>query len=261
MNTPRKATLLTACLPAFIFLSAQTVMAQNTEIRILCSNGFHAAMEKLTPEYERSMGRSIKLQFGASAKLKQSIEAGEAFDLAILTPAIIEDLIKQGKIAHGSSVDLASSGIGMAVRAGAPKPDVSTAVAIKQTLLQAKSVGYVQSGASSPALVDMFNRLGIGGDVQRKTVFQTGAQESMANVANGTIEVAFGLSSEILPAPGVQLAGPVPPEFQKRILMTAGISSSTKNRAAADKIVTSLTSASAVGAIKASGLDPTEKEK
>ncbi|MGA2213556.1 MAG: substrate-binding domain-containing protein, partial [Bryobacteraceae bacterium] len=132
MNKPRKATLLTACLPAFIFLSAQTVMAQDTEIRILCSNGFHAAMEKLVPQYEHSLGRPIKLQFGASATLKKSIEAGDEFDLAILTPIIIEDLVKQGKIAQGTSVDLASSGIGMAVRAGVPKPDVGTAVAIKQ---------------------------------------------------------------------------------------------------------------------------------
>jgi molybdate transport system substrate-binding protein len=260
MKTPTKTALLAACLAAFILAPAETAPAQDTEIRILCSNGIRAAVEKLVPGYERSMGRSIKVQFGTSATFKRSIEGGEPFDLAILTPAIIEDLIKQGKIV-GMAVDLASSGIGMAVRAGLPKPDVTTAEAIKQTLLTSKSIGYVKEGASSPAVVSMFDRLGISEDVQRKTVFQPGAERNMASVAEGQIDVAFGLISEIVPAPGVQLAGPLPPEFQKRIIIAAGISSSTKNREAAKEIIKSLTSAAAAATIKATGLDPIAKEK
>ncbi len=260
MNTPR-AVLLAACLSAFILAPAETVYAQEIEIHILCSNGIRAAVEKLVPEYERGMGRSIKVQFGPSAGFKRSIEGGEPFDLAILTRPIIDDLIKQGKIARGTGVDLAGSGIGVAVRVGLPKPDVTTAEAIKQTLLRAKSIGYVQVGASSPAIVDMFNRLGISDDARRKTVFQLGAERSMASVAAGQIDVALGLISEIVPAPGVQLAGPVPPEFQKRIMMTAGIASSTKNREAASAIIKSLTSAAAATTIQATGLDPIAKEQ
>jgi molybdate transport system substrate-binding protein len=256
MRRLARAALLTACIPTFALLPAQTVAAQDTEIRIFCSNGFRAAMEKLLPEYERTTGRHINVQFGASATLKHSIEGGAPFDLAILTPQIVDDLIKQGKIAAGTAVDLASSGIGIAVRAGLPKPDVSTAQAIKQTLLQAKSIGYVKEGASSPAIVNMLDRLGISEEVQRKTAFQSGAEQSMANVANGQSEVAFALISEILPAPGVQLAGELPPEFQKRITLSAGIAGSTKNGEAASKIITSLTSPAAATAIKATGLDP-----
>ena len=254
MNTCARAELLAACLSAFILLPGETAAAEDTEIRILCSNGIRAAVEKLVPH-------STKVQYGASAVLKRSIEGGEPFDLALLSQPIIADLIKEGKIAAGTSVDLASSGIGIAVRAGVPKPDVITPEAIKQMLLHTKSIGYVKEGAGTPAIINMLDRLGISEDVQRKTVLQPGAERSMASVAEGKIDVAFALISEILPAPGVQLAGPLPPEFQKRIIMTAGIASSTKNREAANQIIKSLTSAAAATTIKATGLDPIAKQK
>jgi molybdate transport system substrate-binding protein len=242
-------------------MAAETAVAQDTEIRILCSNGIRAAVEKLVPQYERSMRRSIKIQYGASAVLKRSIEGGEGFDLVLLSQPIIADLTKEGKIAEGTGVDLASSGIGIAVRAGVPKPDVTTSEAIKQTLLRSKSIGYVKEGAGTPAIIDMLKRLGISENIQPKTVLQPGAEQSMANVASGQVDVAFALISEIVPAPGVQLAGPLPPEFQKRIIMTAGIASSTKNREAASQIIKSLTSAAAATTIKATGLDPIAKQK
>jgi molybdate transport system substrate-binding protein len=230
--------------------------AQDAGIRVLCSNGFRAAMEKLLPQVKSAIGGPVNIQFGASANFKSSIEGGESFDLLIVTPQVIGDLAKEGKIAAGTQTDLASSGVGIAVRAGRPKPDVSSAQAIKQTLLDAKSVGYVKVGAGTPAILDLLNRLGISADVERKTVFQSGAQQSMKNLAGGQIDVAIALVSEILPAPGVQFAGPFPPEFQRRIIMSAGIASSTKNRAVCQKIIKSLTNASAAAAIKSAGLDP-----
>jgi len=258
---PSRTALLAACISAVTLLPPQTAAAQESEIRILCSNGFRAAMLKLQPGFEHSMGRKMNIQFGPSASFKRSIESGEPFDLAILTPQIIADLIKDGKLAAGTAVDLASSGIGVAVRAGVAKPDVSTGQAIKQTLLKAKAVGYVKEGASSPAIADLLSRLAIGDEVQRKTVFQPGAERNMASVAEGQTDVAFGLISEILPAPGVQLAGPLPPEFQKRIGLTAGIASATKNRKAVNEIIKSLTSPAAAATIKTVGLDPIVKEK
>jgi|SRR6204780_3788184 molybdate transport system substrate-binding protein len=260
MNIHVRAALLAACITALLLPTAQTVAAQDTktdtEIRILCSNGLRAAMVKLLPQYERTTGRRIKVDYGPSAVFKRSIEAGQPFDLAVLTPQLIEDLTKQGKIAAGTVVDIATTGIGVAVRAGPSKADVSTPEAMKQTLLKAKSIGYVKEGASAAAIVNMLDRLGIRDQVQNKIVFPTGAEQSMANVASGQTEVAFALISEIVPAPGVQIAGPFPPEFQKPIGMSAGIASSTKNREAADKIIKSLTSAEAAAAIKATGLDP-----
>lgn len=257
MTRPATAALLAA----FATLAVQTTAAQDNDIRVLCSNGFRAALEKLLPQGERASGRTAKVKFGASRNLKQSIEGGETFDLVILTPQIIDDLTKEGKVAAGTKVDLASSGIGVAVRAGRPKPDVGTAQAIKQTLLDAKSIGYVQVGAGTPPVLDMIHRLGIEQEVKNKTVFQPGAEQSMKNVADGKVDVAFGLISEILPAPGVQLAGPLPAEFQKPIILSAGIASSTRNREASDRFIRSLTSAEAATKIKASGMDPIATEK
>src|SRR5579859_7284757 len=251
---------ITALLSAFVFAFSlsQIASAQDKEVSIMCSNGFRAAMEKLMPESERA-AHGIKIQFGASANFKRSIEGGEAFDLVIVTPQIIADLTKEGKIAPGTAVDLASSGVGLAIRAGLPKPDVASPPTMKKTLLDAKSVGYVKVGAGTPAILETLKGLGISDDIQPKTVYQTGAEESMANVASGKVDVAFALISEIVSAPGVQLASPLPPEFQRRIIMTAGIASSSKNREAVNGIIKSLKSAAAAPAIKAAGMDPIGK--
>jgi molybdate transport system substrate-binding protein len=248
-NTRARAALLA-------LLLVRIAPAQDTEIHIVCSNGFKAGMEKLLHEGERNSGRTAKVRYGASANLKKSIESGEPFDLAILTPQIVEDLIKEGKIAAGTKVDLASSGVGLAVRTGRPKPDVATAAAMKQTLLAAKSIGYVGVGAGTPAILDMLDRLGIRDSVQSKTVLQQGAEQSMKNLADGKLDVDFGLISEILPAAGVQLAGPLPPEFQRKIILSAGIASAATNREAAGKFVKALTSPAAATAVKSVGLEP-----
>jgi molybdate transport system substrate-binding protein len=239
-----------------VLLFSLTARAQDTEIRIICSNGFRAGMEKLLSDGERNSGRTAKVQFGASANLKKIIESGEPFDLAVLTPQIVDALIKEGKIAAGTKVDLASSGVGLAVRTGQPKPDVATAQAMKQTLLAAKTVGYVGVGAGTPAILDMLDHLGIRDAVQSKAVLQEGAEQSMKNLADGKLDVDFALISEILPAPGVQLAGALPPEFQRRIVLSAGIASAAKSREAASKFIKSLTSASAAPKIKSVGMEP-----
>jgi len=255
-NSRSRAGLWAACLPAFALFAAQTLPAQDNEIHILCSNGFHAAFEKLLPQAEHAAGHPVKVRFGTSASFKQAIEGGEQFDLVIVTPQIVDDLIKEGKIAAGTKVDLASSGIGIGVRAGQPKPDVSSAQAIKQTLLQAKSIGIVKVGAGTPTVLDMLKNLGISENVQPKIVFQPGADQSMKDLAGGQVAIAFGLISEIQPAPGVQLVGPLPAEFQRKIVLSAGIASAAKNRDAANAIIKSFTSAKAEAAIKAAGMDP-----
>jgi molybdate transport system substrate-binding protein len=246
-----------ALLAAIALLAAQAAPAQDAELRVICSNGFRAAFEKLLPQAERASGRKAKVQFGASRNLKASIEGGEEFDLAILTPSqILQDLAKAGKIAAGTTVDLASTGIGVAARASAVKPDVSSASAIKQALLAAKSIGYVQVGAATPVVLEMLDRLGISQEIAKKTVYAPGAEQSMKNLADGKVDLALAPISEILPAPGVQLAGPLPAEFQKRVVLSAGIASTTKNRDAASKFIKALTTAQAAKEIKAAGMDP-----
>lgn len=234
---------------AFALLLAQTIHAQDGKLQVICSNGFRAAMEKLA-------GDKVTVQFGASANLKRTIENGAPFDLAVLTPQVINDLIKEGKIAAGTAVDLASSGIGVAVRAGQPKPDVSNAEAIKKALLAAKSVGYVKVGAGTPAIMEMLKHLSIEKELEPKTVFQSGAEESMKNLAAGNIDLALALVSEIVRAEGVLFAGPIPAEFQRKITMTAALASSAHNRKAAERFIKSLTGPKAAKAIRAAGMEP-----
>ena len=261
MTITVRSALLVAFFPALILPPAQPLAAQDTDIHILCSNGIKAAVEKLLPEYERTTGRHMAVRYGASAGFKTAIEGGEPFDLVIVTSPIIAELTKEGKVAPGTAVEIATTGVGIAVRAGAPKPDVSTPDGIKKTLLNAKSIGYVKNGAGTAAILNLINHLGISDQVASKTALQSGADESMANVAAGHVDLAFALISEIRPVPGVQMAGVFPPEFQISIVMTAGTSSSTKNRPIVDQIVKSLTSAAAAPTIKASGLDPIGIEK
>ena len=253
MRTHRNAALLAV----LALLATPIAPAQDAELRIICSNGFRAAFEKLLPEAERASGRKAKVEFGASRNLKTSIEGGGQFDLAILTPSqILQDLAKEGKIAPGSVVDLATTGIGVAARSGVAKPDVGTPAAIKQTLLAAKAVGYVQVGAATPVVLEMLDHLGISQELAKKTVYAPGAEQSMKALADGKVDLALAPISEILPAPGVQLAGPLPPEFQKRVVLSAGIASATKNRDAARAFIQALTTAQAAKEIKAAGMDP-----
>jgi molybdate transport system substrate-binding protein len=129
-----------ALVAGFVLLCARQTPAKGPEIRVLCSNGIKAAMETLVPEAERATGRTIAIQFSSSAVLKRSIEGGEPFDVAILTPGIVDDLIKTGKIQAGTHTDLASAALAVGVRAGAPKADVGTPEAMKRTLLAARSI-------------------------------------------------------------------------------------------------------------------------
>src|SRR5260221_11597413 len=131
------------------------------EIKVLCSNGFHAVMVEVGPQYEKASGHKLVVSYGLAAVLGRQIEAGEAFDLAILAPPQIDGLIKQNKIAADSRVVLARSGMGVMVRTGAPKPDVSTVDAFKRTLLGAKSIAFPPEGQSGIYLVGLIERLGL----------------------------------------------------------------------------------------------------
>ena len=157
---PASIGVIGALVTGFVLLSARQAPAKDPDIRVLCSNGIKAAMEALIPEAERATGRTIVIQFSSSAVLRRSIDGGEPFDLAILTPGIVDDLIRAGKIQAGTHTDLASAALAVGVRAGAPKADVGTPEAMKRTLLAAKSITYTKEGAASAAIASMVRSLG-----------------------------------------------------------------------------------------------------
>jgi molybdate transport system substrate-binding protein len=234
---------------------AQVVFAQATPVRVLSTNGVKAAMEALKTQCERAAGRPLAIEYGSSAALKRKIEAGQAFDVAILTPETTADLVKAGKIADGTAADLARTGIGFGIRAGAPKADIGTPEAVKQMLLKAKSIAIVKEGASRATVDRMFERLGIAAAVASKTTLELGTEKAGESVAQGRSEVEIIPLSEIPLVQGVEILGPLPGDLQNILRFQASVGANAKDAAAARKVIQFLTSPAAAPTYKTKGLE------
>jgi molybdate transport system substrate-binding protein len=225
------------------------------DIHVLCSNGLRAAVEELRPRFERASGHTLVIQFSSTASLKQRIEKGEAFDVALLTSDAIDDLITAGRLSGATHAELSRSGIGVGYRKGASKPDVRTPDAVRRTMLQAKSIAYTRDGASRPHVDRMFERLGITADVTPKIRLQAAGQPP-ESVAQGQSELVITLISEILPVAGIELAGPLPSEFQSYVAFAGAASARGNNLQAVQSLITFLDGPDAVAAYKAKGMEP-----
>ena len=228
--------------------------AHAADLRVLASNGVKAAVEELMPQLERASGSTLSIDFSTAAALRERIEKGEAFDVAILTDDAIDALIKAGKISRAQRARLARVGIGVGYRKGAPKPDVRTAASIKQALLSAKSIAYTEAGASRPGIDRMFERLGIASQLHTKSHL-TAAGAAPGSVGKGESDLVLTLVSEILPEPGVELAGPIPPEFQTYIGFSASPSPKAAGSPAAAALITFMKSPAAAATYKARGME------
>jgi molybdate transport system substrate-binding protein len=236
--------------------SAALLSAQDPPVRVLCSNGIRAAAEEVLLQAEHAVGHKIAIQFSSSASLKQRIDAGETFDVVILTPDLIDDLIKQGKVTAGSSTSLARAGIGVGIRAGTPKPDITTPAAMKQTLLQVKSVTYTKSGASRPHIEKMYERLGITKEMTPKVILQEMPGRAERVVGEGGADMVITLVSEILPTPGVQLVGPLPGDLQNYISFAGGVGSKASDATASKALLKFLASPAVAPTYKQKGMEP-----
>jgi molybdate transport system substrate-binding protein len=234
---------------------AQQDNAQDLDIHVLSSNGIKTAMEKLLPASERALGQRVAVQFDSSASIKRRLDDGEVVDVAILTPVLVDQLIADGKMVAGSRTDIASSGLGIAVREGVPKSDIRTPDALKHLLLSAKSIAYAKEGAGTVAIGRMLEQLGIAQDLKSKTIFTLVPGQSTESVANGQAEIALTLISEILLVRGAELLGPLPKQYQATIIMAAGIGGKSKNPDAAAALIRFLSGPLAAPVIKASGME------
>lgn len=250
------AAAILATTVGLIFLFTQEVAAQGGAVRVLVSNGMKAAMEELQPQCERAIGHPLALQFNSTASVKKKIEAGEGFDVAIITSEAIDALIKEGKIAGGTRADLGRSELGIGIRAGAAKPDIHTPEALKRTLRDAKSITYPQDGASRAYIEKMFERMGIVADVKPRIVLAQGSGPATESVAAGKAVLVITLFSEIVPIHGVEILGPLPGEFHYDIHFAAAASAMAKNVEAAKALITFLAGPKAVPTFKAKGLEP-----
>jgi molybdate transport system substrate-binding protein len=237
-------------------LFAQGHAAQATEIKVLSVTPLKTSVDVLGPQFERATGHKLMMHYGSSSDLIRQFDAGETFDVALAWPAMIDRLLKEGKVAAGTRAEIARVAIAVAVRKGAPKPDISTTDAFKRTLLNAKSVSHSMEGASGVYFKRLLERLGIATDMQPKLRPVAGGPLVVGPVARGEVELAVITAPFIVLEPGAELVGPLPEELQQYVVYTAGISAVTKQPDAARALIRHLTSAEAASVIKSKGLDP-----
>lgn len=224
-------------------------------LTVLCTNALDAVLRELVPEFERASGQPISVSYKSTNQILDLVKGGEVADLLIAGRPAIDELAQDGKIAPASRTDLASSGIGVCVKAGAPRPDVSSVVAFKRALLAAKSVAHTATGQSGSYFAGLIDRLGIGDQIRAKAKVSAGGIIGEF-VARGEAELGIQQISEVLAVPGVDLVGPLPPEIQKVTVFAAGICSASREAEAARALVRFLTTVSAAAAMKAKGLEP-----
>lgn len=226
--------------------------AEAAEITVLSTVGMQPATTELFAQFERETGHKIAVTYGIAAVLKTKFLEGAPADVLVLIGPIVEDLAKQGKVVADSKVDVARSGVGVGVKAGAPKPDISTPDALKAAVLAAKSVGYSKVGASGVAFARALERLGIAEQVQAKYK-DTGGQAGEALVA-GTVELAAAQIPELMAVPGVDVVGPLPAELQTITIFSVGLATEAKETAAAKALIQFLAGPAAAPVYKAKGL-------
>jgi molybdate transport system substrate-binding protein len=257
-NNMRTAPLATAATFGFIALLAHGVAAMAAEVKVMAGGGMAGAFGELIPQFESATGHKISIQYGGGAALRKQIEAGEAFDLAIIDSHEVDDLITQGKIARDTRVDIVRVGLGVAVREGAPKPDISSVDAFKNTLLNAQSITYAATGSTAMHLPKVLDRLGIAEQVKAK-IKPNALNRVPQVVAAGEVDLAIGGMALLLSAKGVQVVGPLPAELQSWFVNTAGVSTAAKQPDAAKALIKYLATPEAAAVIKAKGMEPLGK--
>ncbi len=225
-------------------------------IKVLASNGVGTALEELWPAFERATGHKLAVAFGLGAAFKRQIESGESFDLTILTSAAIDDLAEQGKVDGGSRAAIASSGVGIGIRQGAPRADISTPEALERTLLAAKSITWAKEGVGGVYFAGLIERMGLAGAMKRKIVPAFSGAEVGRLVATGEVQYGVILVNELMAAPGVEVLGPLPPALQKTTAFHAAVGAASKDAATAKALIQFLRTPSSRAVFKAKGQEP-----
>jgi molybdate transport system substrate-binding protein len=230
------------------------------EVRVMISGGLTAAYKALVPEFERQTGHKVLTAYGPSMgttvnAIPVRLERGEPADVLIMVGYALGDLVKKGKVVADSQVDLTKSPIGIAVKAGAPKPDIGSADAVKRALLAAKSIAYSDSASGVYVSTEMFQKLGIA-DAMKDKAKKILAEPVAQVVARGDAEIGFQQISEMLPVAGIDIVGPLPPEIQQITIFSAGIATVSKEPEAGKALINFLASPAARDAIIKSGMEP-----
>ena len=221
-------------------------------IKVMLSAAFKEAYLELVPQFERATGHRVENLWVPSVQMMNRLKEGETVDLVILSAAALEDLRKAGIVSERT--DLARSGIGVAVKAGAPKPDISSGAALKRAVLAAKGIAY-STGPSGIYLIKLFERMGIAEQIKSR-VKQVQGVPAGSVVARGEAELAFQQVSELLPVPGIELVGPLPPDVQEITIFSAGLHAKAPHPDAARALIKHLTAPAAAPVIRKKGMEP-----
>lgn len=245
------------CLAAALCLPALT-SSSAADVKVLTAGAFKQVVLALVPDFEKQTGNKVIVDNDTAGGLQKRIESGEAFDVAIVTPTIVDGLAASGKIVPNSRVNLATVSIGVVVKEGAPKPDIGTVEAFKNTLLAAKSVAYIDpaSGGSSGIYVDkLLERLGIADQVRPKAKLKKGGYVADL-IVSGEAELGVHQISEIVPVKGAVLVGPLPKEIQNTTTYAAGLSATAQSKDAAQALIKTFSGPAAASVFKAKGMEP-----
>ncbi len=259
----RKNSISTAALALSAALAVASV-ARAAEIHVVTSGAFTAAYLELAPEYERTTHNKLLTEFGPSMGTTHNaipvrLQRGETIDVVIMAAPALAGLIQQGKVRPGSRLDLVQSKIGMAVKAGAPHPDIRTLDAFKRTLLDAKSIGYSDSASGVYLATELFPKLGVWEQIKQKSR-KIEADPVGGAVARGEIEIGFQQISELRPVKGIDIVGALPAGAQRVTVFSAGVPVTAKHPDAAQTLIRWLASPAAYPAIEKSGLEPARSE-
>jgi molybdate transport system substrate-binding protein len=240
---------------ALTFILAQPVIANAAEIKVWTARAIATMLAEIGPQFERMTGHNLNVYSGLPADFLRRANAGEPFDILISGSSPVDAWIKEGRIIAETRIDIVRSGIGVEVRAGAPKPDISSVEAFKRALLDAKSIAYLRVG-SGIYLAGLLERLGIAEAIKSK-VTRPESDVVSELVAKGDVELGMVVITQILTTPGVDLVGPLPPEIQSYVMFTAGVSANAKVPDAAKQLIKFLTGPTAISVIRAQGMEPT----
>ena len=229
--------------------------AAAAEIHVIASSGFREVYLELVPQFEQMNKHKVVASFASSPDIMKRAKAGESADLFILASGSVDELIKLGKVVPGSRVDLAKSGIGIAVHTGAPQPDISSSDAVKRALLAAKSIGY-SGGASGVYITELFQRMGIADQLKPKLRQAPAGVPVGELIARGEVEIGLHQMSELLPVAGIDLLGPLPVDIQQFTVFSAGVSTAAKASDAAKELVKFLTAPGTAPLIRKKGMEP-----
>jgi len=231
------------------------VMAQAAELKVIAGGSMTAPLNQLSPEFEKATGHKLSIHFDSTPNIIARVNSGTPFDVVVVPIDVFKDAAAQARFAPGPTTDIAKVGYGVIVRAGAPKPDISTPDAFKKAMLAGSSVAFLPASAAGAYITKLFERLGIAEEMKAKTRVQPSPGQIPQAVAKGEAEIGVFLFN-VLIAPGVDTVGPFPGELQQELVFTSAVAADTREADAARALIDYLRSPVASAVLKAAGMTP-----